>query len=49
MHFQPDELNTVIQTLSEAGIVTSETIGNKTLYRMPETKVEEWLKIMAGG
>src|SRR6266850_3100195 len=48
MHFQPDELNNAIQALSEGGHVVSETIGNKTLYKMPETKVEEWMKIIGG-
>lgn len=45
MHFADvAQLDNVIQVLQQAGLVVSEMMGNKLLYAMPQTKVDELMK-----
>jgi hypothetical protein len=46
MHFSSDDLNTMMQSFSESGLVEIEMRGNQMIYVMPEKEVEGLLARM---
>lgn len=43
-----DEFDEMMNSFHHAGMILTETIGNTTLYKMPEGQAEEFKRLMAG-
>ena len=49
MHYQnSQEFDDMMQTFDAAGMITTESIGNQIIYRMPDKQVDELKRFMAG-
>jgi hypothetical protein len=48
MGLNADELDMIMLSFHEAGIITTKSIGNQIIYEMPEKQVDEYRKYLAG-
>lgn len=48
MHFNLDQLTQIMQSFEAAGLILTESVGNKIVYQMPETRYFELKKYMEG-
>jgi hypothetical protein len=48
MHFNIDQLTMIMQSFEAAGLILTESVGNKIIYQMPEVRFKELKRYMDG-